>query len=812
MTGVRDSSIRGLYAGVFLVSVASLALQVLQMRIFAYSLWQHLAFLVISIAILGFGAAGAFLAAAGKMRKLHPGNSIAGAGLLFGLFALAGPLLLTEQASAFFGGESAAVDIFQDFRPGRIALYFLTFSLPYFFAGYIISLALAKAAAEVNRLYFVNLLGSGLGCFLLFVTLQPLGAGASLLIIAGFGAVIALLAAECRILRGSAVVALIACAAGLLPGMSFFEFAVADSKFLKVGRVLGAKQVASEWTPLARLDVIEAPNGRSLFQDGDAPAPMPPWNQRIPPSDIHLVSYAVAEKPKVLIIGVGLGFDVKSAIQSEAKEIVGVEINPRTFQYLTEDLVEYSGGQLDSEHIHLQVAEGRNYIRGTDEKFDLIQMSGVDTFTALSNGAYVLSESYLYTEEACNDFLDHLTDDGIFTYIRFAFPAPRETLRIMTMVCEVLKKRGVQEPWKHVSVIRASPGEDQTTLGAVVIKKSPFTSAELDKLRDWVRVSGSEATYLYDSTGNNPFHAYAKSLAIDDTESFYSSYPYNVRPVQDDRPFFFNQHEFAAVFDWLSESDAGPSKASGPRYQWVAQLDGFQTKPVGLILLFTTLAILALLVTTCIFLPLFFVKREPGRALPSTLGYFLCLGLAYIFLMISAMQRFGLLLGHPTYAITLTMATFLIGSGLGSLVAGRFPVSAGPRILKCVALTLCLAALALQVFLPGIVEAALAYGFAVRSLVTVLLLLPMAFVMGMCFPSGIRLIQDREAWVAWAYGVNGAASVLGSVLAVILAMSLGFTNVQWVSAGLYVLAAILMARMGRAAPPRDLNLPERPPA
>lgn len=760
------------------------------MRIFAFVLWHHFAFLVISIAILGFGAGGAVLASVRRLREADFRSSVAIACLAFTVSTFIGPMSLS------------AIDIFGKMGARElvaVAGQYLVFALPYFFAGYVISIVLMHEARAVDRFYFVNMLGSGVGCFVLFATLEPLGAEGSLCVIAVLGALGAVLVAGPR-LRIFAVVATLGCLGLLTAGDSLLEFRVAESKLLATAERLDRKHLAGTWTPLARLDVYEEPTvgGAVLFQDGDAPAFMPGTQHRYPDSEIHSVSYVVSERPNVLIIGVGGGLDVKWALEKQARSIVGVEINARTLDYYTDDFKSITGYRKSQPDLELHVAEGRHFVGSSERSFDLIQMSGVDTYTALSSGAYVLSESYLYTEEAFHDYLAHLTPDGLFSFIRFAFPVPRETLRVMVIACKVLADRGVPEPWRHVVVIKQPTEGESTSLGAILVKKSPFSEDELARLVAWTDAHHYTREYLPGESGKqSPFHDFAEKLADGQAEEFLDSYPYEVRPVQDDRPFFFSQHRLSTVWTWLRDLLSGSATRELPEnVPWVALLRDFQTKPVGLMLLVVTLVQLAALVSLCIFAPLLRLRAQLSASVAAPLGYFLCLGLAYILLMISAMQRFSLILGHPSYAISVTMATFLIASAAGSLVSGRCRLQSATRLLAAVAVLLVLFSLLLQLFLPAAASFLLRQSFGVCMLATIALLAPMAFLMGMCFPTGIRMLGDtRKALIPWAYGVNGAASVLGSVLAVCFAMLLGFTNVQWIAVSLYCLAAWLMRRM-----------------
>lgn len=822
---------------IFLISLASLALEVLQMRIFAFSLWHHLAFLVVSIAILGFGAAGAFLSVAGFLRRRRLGRSLAVCGLLFMASAFVGPWLLAGRPIDVFGTVGWS-------EIARVGLYYLVFALPYFFAGYAISLALTQCPRQSSSLYFANMVGSGVGCFVLYICIEPLGAAGALVAIASLGAVVAVLAPCGFILKTAGVLSFLACLSiqpginehvrplvdpliaklpklddkdigehphRLLPADEIFAFQAASSKFVNTyTKQHGQAILATRWSPLGRIDIVEDPlvaavgddgkveSGACLFQDGDAPGQMPHRNWKTPEAQIHGLSYVIKKTPKVLIVGIGGGLDIHVAVERGAKEIDAVEINAATLDLYRNDFAKLTGELEKRPELRLHHAEGRHYVRSHDAKYDLIQMSGVDTYTALANGSYVLSESYLYTKEAMHEYLDHLEDDGLLTVIRFAFPAPRETLRLLVIAAEVLAERGVADPMQHLALLINSNDEKATSLGAILCKKSPFTEDEIAELDKFASAFGYKKALLPNGTATLPFDRFRDAVKSKTLDAFVGAYPYAVHPVVDDRPFFFNQFRWSSVWSWIREGDKQTLPANSP---WAALTGEFQNRPMGLMLLLLTFAQLLVLVGLTIFVPLFFLRRSlHGASAIAPLGYFLSLGLAYILLMISAMQRFGLTLGHPMYAVTVVMATFLIASGLGSLFSGRFKVRSAAKLLFTVAVLLVAATIALEVYLPKLNAWLLPQDFWLRCVVTVALLFPMAFLMGMCFPTGIRVLAEgRSRLIPWAYGVNGGASVLGSVITVALAMSLGFAKVQWISTALYVVAAVLMVRMLRDA-------------
>jgi len=823
--GARPS----LLLAVFLISLAALGLQVLQIRIFAFALWHHLAFLVISIAILGFGAAGAFTASIARLRPKDPSNAIGWAGIAFAITALIGARVLAIEP----------VDVFAQIGIGEIvqvALYYLVFAAPYFCAGYIISLALAYETKSVPRLYFINLTGSGVGCFLIFATLSPLGAEGSMLVFTALGSIVAVIAGSAPVVRGGGALLTVLLLAGIPFAEAVIPVDAADSKLIyKELSLQGAMPRLSKWTPFSRIDVIETQRSQAwaVFQDGDAPTLIPRVSTPTPESNPRAFPYRVmGRQPETLMIGCGAGGDLKAAVDFGAKHVTGVEINPFTLG-LSQDPELNATAHLinDDPRVDTEIGEGRFFVRSSEETYDLIQLAGVDTYTALASGAYVLTESYLYTREAFHDYLDHLGDDGMVSIHRFAFPAPRETLRTMVIAMEVLEERGVAEPWNHVVVARhpwitgIGGSETTTTIGSILIKKTPFTKEELDRARAFSKRMKLLVDYLPDEKGQftpealdqlnelkdenpnlrdykispdgkNPFYSFRDAFRNGRRAEFFENYPYDVRTVSDDSPYFFNQHRLGAVWDWLTSSEEKVEARSGTEEPWMAMTFLFQTKPLGLILLFLTLAQLLVLASVCIFGPLLTFRRAGIRSsgMGKIMGYFACLGVAYIFLQISAMQRFGLILGHPTYAISVVMASFLVSSGVGSLFSARFPIENAAKILRMVVGVLIVAALFYQLALPTITNMVLPQPLLVRAFIIVLLIAPLGFFMGMCFPTGIRMLEGRDsAIVAWAYGVNGAASVLGSVITVVLAIGLGFAMIQWIATGIYVLAALLMA-------------------
>jgi hypothetical protein len=419
------------------------------------------------------------------------------------------------------------------------------------------------------------------------------------------------------------------------------------------------------------------------------------------------------------------------------------------------------------------LAEGRNFVARSTEKYDLIQFSQVDTWAAAASGAYSLSENFLYTTQAFLDYYDHLTDDGMLTVGRWYFEPPRQAFRLVTIGTTALEQRGAVDPSQHFVVVRAG---DTSTF---IMKKSPFTTEEIARLRDVVDSLGFDMLYAPDET--DPKNWFVQFFAAPDRAQFYRDYPLDVTPTTDDRPFFFE------YYGWSNFGDFRSGKAT-----------------------LVILLIQALLLASALILwPLWRFRRQglATRGARRFIVYFAALGIGFIFIEIGLMQRFILFLGHPIYSTSVVLFSVLTFSGIGSLLSGRLlRVSShttghdgagerDPRWLQSrVIPLLCLLTVVYILVLPPLFRALLGMELTYRVFVSILLLAPMGLLMGMPFPLGIRLVdQVNSALVPWAWGVNGFNSVVGSILAVMIAQSYGFAVVMVLAVIVYLLglAAVL---------------------
>ncbi len=426
-------------------------------------------------------------------------------------------------------------------------------------------------------------------------------------------------------------------------------------------------------------------------------------------------------------------------------------------------------------------AEGRSYLRGTDRRFDLIRMRGVDTYTALSTGAYVLAENYLYTVDAARDYYNHLTPEGVLSLQRWFYDQqPRETLRLFAIVLEALRREGVAHPEEHVAVIR------DADWGWTFLRKRPFEPEESARLAARLRLSGNAPAIIYlPFVAPDPHPAaaiygeYVKAFQEGTTDAFIAAYPFDITPVDDDKPFFFNYYKLSQLFSHWDD----------PRLI----VQGYWAYFV-----FLVIGLWALIgVAIFIFLPLVVLRRAGIRTQGAALAslFFAAIGLGFIMIEIVLMQKFALVLGHPMLSISTVLASMLFFAGTGSWFSGRWS-GAGARPLQWAAvvvalLCLFLATPASRPLFDGLVGRAL----PVRILGTVGMIMPLAFVMGFFFPTGMSIVGARAAeFVAWAWGINGGFTVLGSVVAIALAMWLGFSSVLLVAAAIYLAGAAAIRR------------------
>jgi hypothetical protein len=819
-----------LYLGVFTTSMAVLTLEIALTRIFSVSLWYHLAFMVISTALLGFGASGTFLTVRRDLleknleRNLTRFAGLAAVGIVVSFVLMIrlpldplGPLAegLTPSARAWQTGLLILL---------LLADYVLVV-VPFFFAGLTLGTAFSAMAKRISTLYFADLIGAGLGCLVVVGVLWILPGQGVVLFAAGLAALAAFFfsrqqridagwrGAESRS-NASRTTFLASAGAILLFALSpiadrFLPLYIPPSKPLYQAYTDPTiNLVYTGFTPFARVDVMYK-EGASLGAWGLSPrctAPPPPEQLFITidaaaittitrfDGDLERIgfvncapsslAYQVRAEPleSALLIGPGGGIDVLTAYYNGARRIIGAEINPLIVNLVADDALyrDYAGGlYTDYPQIQVELAEGRNFIARSKEKYDLIQFSQVDTWAAAASGAYSLSENFLYTTEAFLDYYDHLTDDGMLTVGRWYFEPPQQAFRLVTIGTTALEQRGVADPARHFIVVRA--GGTST----FIMKKSPFTANEIAHLRRVV--DNLDFSMLYAPDETDPSNWFVRFFNAPDRAQFYRDYPLDVTPTTDDRPFFFE------YYGWSNFGD-------------------FRSGKVTLVILLVQALLLA---SAFILWPLWRFQRRglATRGARRFIIYFAALGIGFIFVEIGLMQRFVLFLGHPVYSTSVVLFSLLTFSGLGSFLSGRLLAISSqssrqeeggerdPRQLQRWVIPLLGVLTLIYIFaLPSLFRWLLGMDFTYRVAFSILLLAPLGLLMGMPFPLGIRLVDRvNPALVPWAWGVNGFGSVVGSILAMVIAQSYGFALVIGLAVVIYLGGLVAALSLGHVA-------------
>jgi hypothetical protein len=780
-SATNEISDKILLAGLALTSFSALLLELALTRLFSVVLFYHFAFLAISIALLGLGAGGvsAYLLksrlAGTSTRSLAARLCMTNAAVVLGMLEIVVHVPVALQVS------------WSNF--GRLTALYLAAAVPFFLTGLLFAVIFARETPRIPRLYGADLCGGALACLAVVPLLNWVG-GPNVILAAGATmAAAGTIWAERRSRRRNA--ALLTLALLALIGANYSGRLI-DVVYAKGMFRDPAQLEFARWNALSRVEVDRQGQAKVAVIDEDAntyimSAEVSRWHDTDWEKDLMSAPPALANvlRPhgEFAIIGPGGGVDVLRAVANGSPSVTGIEINPIiATTIMRERYADYSQHLYQRPDVHIQVTDGRSFLRSTKQKFDVVQMTLVDTWASTAAGAFALSENNLYTVEAFREYFDHLKPDGMIAITRWEFRQPREALRVVAVAMEALHCLGVTNPARNFIVASQGALNEDGIPVVVLAKKSPFTPAEEDAISAHLdKYQQLEPLYLPSDSEQNPF---SDLIASNDPYAFARAYSYNTAPVTDNAPFFFFTLKLRQILG---------DTASHAGIDWKVNL--------GVLVLLLVLAISLVAVVTFLILPLALKNRE-GRRSPVPLLYFVAVGLGYILVEIAFIQRFVLFLGHPTYALTVVIFLLMVSSGAGSLFSRRFLPHTG---LGWVPLALVIATLLADVFfLPSRLAALVGMAFAYRLLVSGVLLVPLGFVMGMPFPTGLRALAAlpapefpagqgaSENAVEWAWAMNAAASVLGSVLAMVIAIQFGLTITLACGTAAYVLALLLM--------------------
>jgi len=791
------------YAGIFLLSLATLLLELALTRVLSVALWYHFGFLIISTALLGFGAAGVTLSLWRKLREDSPlDRALTWLSLAFGLVTL-GSFWIMQQVP--FDPFSLLSDRKQLLY---MPVYYLAIAAPFYCSGLAIGLLLTRGGRAVNRLYALDLFGAGVGCAAIVLVMPTFGGSGSVITAAALGIFSAAIFGWSEV-RQLAMVGLVL---GMAVGVSAFygeQVMPITVTANKGGPVLRQQKavlpVYSGWNTFSKIDVYDRKDHRRIVIDAGTAATSIPdlrggldqftgqmrkeLSQGI--TSTSAAAYLNKPKPNVLVIGSGGGRQVLEALTYGASSVTAVEINPIINRLVAEEMKDYAGGLFDHPSVKLITEEGRSFTKRSSEKYDAIVAVHTISNAAVSSGALSLAENYVLTREAFEDYLDHLSADGVIFFTRPEVQIPR----LFTTATEVLRARGITNPGKHLYAYQdhdpRTKGEKYAFAAGFFLKKSPFTPEEIARMEKMIRIgqpTPDASTDLPPVTLYSPVQSqgpsiYQQIVNSRDLPGLYRRQTAQIAPSTDDKPFF-NQHARWSSLGWSTFRDIFTQNERGRL--------ALEDKPVAEITLVIILLQSVMIAAVLILLPLFRFSRRglrvPGRW--RYLGYFAGLGLGFIMIEIAFLQRFSLFLGQPVYTYAVILASLLLFTGLGSFLSERLasdPQTALRRIIPAMLAVLIFTAL---VMLP-VFDFALGWSLPARIGVSILLVAPLGVLLGIPFPAGLRLVAtEAPALMPWAWGVNGFFTVIGSVGALMLGMAFGFKAVL-VLAGLCYLGSLV---------------------
>lgn len=799
------------YVGLFVITLTTIMYEILLTRIFSVTMWYHFAFMAVSIALFGMtvGAIIVYLFPDHfAQRRIH--RNLATSAMFFPITVVAS--FWIHLSIPLQTGQATSVTLLWNFA---------MISIPFIFSGINVCLMLTKFPGQVGRLYAADLGGAAIGCILIIYLLDITDGPSAVLVVAALAGVGAFLYASDsdhrRLKRATSV-------SGVLLVLLAGTQMVLISRRIPLLRLKWAKGEAERpllhetWNSFSRVRVW-----------GDPDSPLPPDGAGISTAclsgrrstylmmdidasastvitafdgdlqevdflkcDIVNLAHFVRPDSDVLVVGTGGGRDILSALVFEQNSVTGVEINENIIDLVTETYGDFSGRLDRMPGVRFVHDEARSYITRSEDKFDIIQVSLIDTWAATASGAFVLTENSLYTVEAWKIFLERLTSNGVLTFSRwYRRDNPGEVYRIATLASASLMEQGVEIPRDHIVIARYMDrtGEEDspTGLATLLVSKTPFTAQDLEIIDRVVAEMQFELVLTPHYTIDPVFE---RITSGEDLTSFTASFPLNIAPPSDDKPFFFHMLRLRNVTDATSIRTG-------------------QTNLVAVYALGALLVIVCGLTLLCIIVPLLLTTKrleptEIRRTFPSFL-FFAAIGLGFMLVEISQLQRLTVFLGHPTYGLSVALFSILLSSGIGSYLTQRVQTNVIRSTLT--RLSLLLAALLLAGLLtPLVITQFAAATTAVRIVVAVTILFPLGLFMGMSFPMGMKIASTRAGPLTpWLWGINGATSVCASVFAVAISLNLGISASFWTGFSCYLLAfaSILWVSSRRHPTPVD---------
>src|ERR671922_1037937 len=749
---------RLLFAGIFLTALSGLVLEVSITRIFSAAIWYHFAFVAVSVALVGLGASGLVVQHGVKKLKGKWAEDLT-------IFSAWG-ITIFIPITLFVMHALASQVIY-------LPLFMILFSVPFFFIGIIISAAFSAFGSVAGRLYAADLVGASAGALLvvLFLVLTG-GEGANLIVglIAAIGATIfSLIAKNSRKLIVSFIFVAFAISLIVLNhAIQIFAIPTDPTAHKDLPMYLrdhpGSKIVKTQWNSFSRIDVVEGGEGTEglvakVFIDGGAGTNIISWDGNTEsrqelPTWMQYLPFKMMQDPKVLVIGSGGGRDVVAALVSGSKDVTSVEINPIIYDTV-KSYGEKAGNVYSHQYVSSHVDEGRSFITRSSEKYDIIYVPFVDTWASVSSGGLSVSENFLYTVQGFQQYYDHLTDRGKIVTVRWLIDAPR----FITTYAKLLEQNDVPQDQlhKHLIMVTSDSYTQDPSVTMVAFSKLPFTDDEIRFFSESFSQYDYKPILIPGQIMREPYPALLNGEI--QLEQFYDLFETKVYPVTDDNPYF------------LSFEKPLPYAVEALLYA------GIGIVAIFLLIPFAWMRRAVVMVTE---------KNELRIA--TIIPYFAALGMGFILIELALLQKLILLLGNPTMTFAILLFTLLISSGAGSLFSPRIAKNNMKNLVFVIGGIAAIGIL-YAVFLPFIVYSTIAEPFEVKAAISAAVLAPIGFLMGMPFPTGVRLLKAHlPEYIPWMWAINGAFSVLGAVLAIALGIMYGSSYALILGISIYLIA------------------------
>ncbi len=774
-------------------SAAIIAFQLALMQLISIVQWHHFAYMIISVAMLGFGASGTLLALY-REKLLEKSRWLV-------------PLLMT--ISGFFMMVAFEITRLEFFRFDVYLLFvelsqfpvlaanYVIFFIPFFTGALSIGILFIENARQIGTYYFSNLLGSGVGgllVLLLFGIILPQQVPPFIGLLSVMAGLFSISASFRKIQVVGGIVAI--AVSGLLiskPGtipvseykdlstsLNLPEAEIVHSRPDIHGLIEVVASPALRYAPSVSLQYQgEVPVKKNIYVNADFYGVIPQFD---PEKEDHILDhttqalpYVTGKRQRALMLNAGTGSALSQALLRGVAEIDAIIENAGVIEMMKTDFAEESGELFLHENLQIHQMQARNFLAAkAPEGYDLITLPLQESFGGTA-GLHALQENYSMTLEAFDLMWQRLSPEGVIAISSWMdFPA-RTTLKLLATLAETARKNGIENPSEYIAAIRS--------WGTVtfILKKNPLNDKEIEKIREFSKGKNFDLLLLpdlqpgereqFNMMEDQSFFKQVDRIMEGDKYIF-DEYVFYIKPATDDKPYFSQFLKLSA-------------------FRHLSGIFGQQNVPfleLGYLIVIVTLVQSFILAGIFIILPLFRLRKS-SKGKWGSLLYFGALGLGYMFAEIILIQRFVLYFGHPVYALSAVISTMLIFSGAGSLTSGRLP--AKPKFPGGIGLTVAVLLLAYGFTLTGMLQTTIAIPLALKIIISLILIGVPAFFMGMLFPLGIRFLADHdESQVPWAWGINGSISVISTSLAMLIAVESGFRIVIMVAVVSYLLAAI----------------------